>query len=307
MYRFSHHIGDWDQDTAHLSFIEDAAYHKLVRRYYATESQLPPDTDKIKRFLRCRTPAERRAVDVVLDEFFVLTDYGYSNKRCDEEIAKYYGLAESNAEKGRRRWQNEKKPESKSSSHEEQTVSSQRHETASSEHQKDEEKQRESLAVALPEHSRDVAAAMPTVNRKPVTVNREPITDKKTPQKKPADAVACDAVGYSADFEKIWKAYPKRSGSNPKLAAWKAWQARLKSGVTPDEMVEGAERYASYCQSQGMVGGPYVKMASTFLGPDLHFQEDWMPIPAVGRNGLPTLPHPDRTEFKTVLKTGDRF
>jgi uncharacterized protein YdaU (DUF1376 family) len=128
---------------------------------------------------------------------------------------------------------------------------------------------------------------------------------KKTTQKKPADAVVCDPSGYSADFENFWKAYPKRAGSNLKLAAWKAWNARLKAGVAAEEMIEGTDRYAAYCRSQGMVGGPYVKMASTFLGPDLHFLEDWIPIPVVGRNGTPILPHPDRTEFQTTKKTGD--
>ena len=39
---------------------------------------------------------------------------------------------------------------------------------------------------------------------------------------------------YSNEFEQAWQAYPKRAGGNSKAAAWKAWKARIKDGVTTD-------------------------------------------------------------------------
>jgi hypothetical protein len=37
---------------------------------------------------------------------------------------------------------------------------------------------------------------------------------------------------------------PKRAGGNSKAAAWKAWKARIKDGVTTEAMLAGVNRYA---------------------------------------------------------------
>ncbi len=38
MNYYEHHIGDYAEATAHLTFIEDATYSRLIRKYYATEN-----------------------------------------------------------------------------------------------------------------------------------------------------------------------------------------------------------------------------------------------------------------------------
>ena len=43
MNYYEHHIGDYAQATAHLTFVEDAAYSRLIRKYYAEERPLPAD------------------------------------------------------------------------------------------------------------------------------------------------------------------------------------------------------------------------------------------------------------------------
>lgn len=95
---------------------------------------------------------------------------------------------------------------------------------------------------------------------------------------------------YSNEFEQAWQAYPKRAGGNSKAAAFKAWKARLKDGVKPEDMLAGVKRYAAYVRTTGSVGTQYVKQAATFFGPDRHFEELWQaPAGAVsGRlGGLP--------------------
>ncbi|HBN5543536.1 MULTISPECIES: helix-turn-helix domain-containing protein [Enterobacter cloacae complex] len=95
---------------------------------------------------------------------------------------------------------------------------------------------------------------------------------------------------YSNDFEQAWQAYPKRAGGNSKAAAWKAWKARIKDGVTTVAMLDGVNRYAAYVRATGSAGTQYVKQAATFFGPDRHFEEPWQaPSGAVsGRpGGLP--------------------
>ena len=80
---------------------------------------------------------------------------------------------------------------------------------------------------------------------------------------------------YSPEFESAWLAYPKRSGGNPKPSAYKSWNARLKEGVSEIVMLDGVKRYAAYVQATGNAGTQYVKQASTFFGPDRHFEETW--------------------------------
>jgi hypothetical protein len=83
-------------------------------------------------------------------------------------------------------------------------------------------------------------------------------------------------TSYPADFELIWNARPKRSGSDNKQAAYKAYQARIADGVAFDAMYEGVKRYRAYLTATGKEGTEYVKMLSTLLGPDRHFADDWI-------------------------------
>ncbi|RQN37349.1 hypothetical protein EHZ25_18470 [Paraburkholderia tropica] len=74
-------------------------------------------------------------------------------------------------------------------------------------------------------------------------------------------------------FDDAWKSYPKREGGNSKQAALKAWTARVREGVDPDVLVSATKAYAVAMQKAGNVGTRYVRQASTFFGPDRHFDE----------------------------------
>lgn len=101
MNYYEHHLGDYAEATAHLSFVEDAAYSRLMRKVYATELPLPADIKSVQRLVGARTKEEREAVAVVLEEFFVLETDGWHNDRCDIEISKYQKKAEKNREVGK--------------------------------------------------------------------------------------------------------------------------------------------------------------------------------------------------------------
>lgn len=93
-----------------------------------------------------------------------------------------------------------------------------------------------------------------------------------------ADAIVPSSPGipkYSPVFEEVWYAYPKRAGGNPKVSAWKAWSARLREGVKPEDILAGVKRYADYVRATGCAGTQFVKQAATFFGPDRYFDEDW--------------------------------
>lgn len=100
MRYFQHHIGDYTVATAHLSFIEDAAYHRCLRRYYQDEKPLPPDLAAVARLVGARTKEERQAVSNVLSEFFEICDDGYHQKRADKEIAAYQKKAKTARDNG---------------------------------------------------------------------------------------------------------------------------------------------------------------------------------------------------------------
>lgn len=73
--------------------------------------------------------------------------------------------------------------------------------------------------------------------------------------------------------------YPNRAGGQGWRKAVKNWNARLKDGYTPRQMIDGGRSYAAHIRSTGNEGTQYVKQACVFLGPDLHFLEDWKPAP----------------------------
>lgn len=95
MRHFAHNIGDYAAATAHLTFLEDAAYHRLLRRYYQDEKPLPVDPAECQRLVGARSKEEKAAVRTVLQEFFTLGDDGWHQSRADREIETYHAKAEA--------------------------------------------------------------------------------------------------------------------------------------------------------------------------------------------------------------------
>lgn len=89
MNYYQHHLGDYLRDTAHLSILEDGAYHRLLAAYYVREKPLPAELRECCKLARATSGQERKAVAYVLDQFFALQDDGYHQKRADEELAEY--------------------------------------------------------------------------------------------------------------------------------------------------------------------------------------------------------------------------
>jgi hypothetical protein len=70
-------------------------------------------------------------------------------------------------------------------------------------------------------------------------------------------------------------AFPDRAGAQPWSRARKAANARLAEGHSANQFLEGARRYAGYCESAGKLNTEFVMQAATFLGPDKQFMRDW--------------------------------
>ena len=100
MHYYQHNIGDYRRDTVHLSLLEHGVYRQLLDMYYLSESPIPRETQQVIRRLSARTQEEINAVEIILNEFFSLTDDGWIHKRCDMEIADYRHKAENSRKNG---------------------------------------------------------------------------------------------------------------------------------------------------------------------------------------------------------------
>lgn len=97
-------------------------------------------------------------------------------------------------------------------------------------------------------------------------------------------------MDYSEEFEAVWKVYPLRP-NNPKKAAFKAYQARIRSGETADNLREAVIEYSKHLQRTGKIGTEYVMMAATFFGPNERY------VPFIPKPEAPALsPAPKRVE-----------
>jgi len=132
---YERHLGDYAKDTAHLTMLEHGAYTLLLDRYYATEAGIPGD--QAHRVARARSKEEKAAVDVVLNEFFILSEGVWVKGRVDKEIAKAQTkmkAAQENGLKGGRPRKTQDKPGGLSVGYETETQEK-AHQTPDTSHQ----------------------------------------------------------------------------------------------------------------------------------------------------------------------------
>jgi len=109
MHYYQFNIGDYIKNTLHLSIEEDLAYRRLLDFYYDSEQPIPNDIPWVSRRLRMGSDI----IQSVLNEFFVLTEKGYSNHRADLEIESYHeymAKQKANGMKGGRPKKTQPKP-----------------------------------------------------------------------------------------------------------------------------------------------------------------------------------------------------
>jgi uncharacterized protein YdaU (DUF1376 family) len=104
MHYYSHHIGDFQRDTASLSDADTLAYLRLIWMYYDTEQPLINDPKK----LAFRIGSNSDAVQMLLEAFFTLENDVWVQKRCDAEIATYHAKSERAKTANAIRWKSKK-------------------------------------------------------------------------------------------------------------------------------------------------------------------------------------------------------
>lgn len=201
MHYYSHNIGDYRRDTAHLSILEHGAYRQLLDSYYLAEKPLTPVHADLMRTHCARSADEMQAVVNVLRDFFVLTDDGYIHKRCDIEIEAFHSKSTSASESAKARWSRVRA---------------------------------EKDADAMRTHSEGNA------NHKPITNNQEPLTSKSTSlvadapaPKKKAAALGVDFLVFNGADEQHAADWLKARKAPLTATAWAAVEREAsKAGIT---------------------------------------------------------------------------
>lgn len=76
-------------------------------------------------------------------------------------------------------------------------------------------------------------------------------------------------------FQSIWSELPQRLGSDPKVDAFQQFLARLKEGVDPEVIRQGALRYAEFCDATGKTGTETVMQGKRFFGREYEWEQGW--------------------------------
>jgi uncharacterized protein YdaU (DUF1376 family) len=101
MHYYSHHIGDFQRDTASLSDSDTMAYLRLIWMYYDTELPLPADAKK----LAFKIGSNSDSVQMILDTFFIKEKDVYRHKRCDAVLNGIYDKSEKARNAAKARWE----------------------------------------------------------------------------------------------------------------------------------------------------------------------------------------------------------
>jgi uncharacterized protein YdaU (DUF1376 family) len=146
MHYYQFNIGDYASHTRYLTPMQDLAYRRLLDLYYLQEKPIPKDNPAVLIGLSdCSTDVER-----VLNEYFLLTEKGWVNKRADEAIREFHSKKK----------------------------------TASLAGKKSAEARKANKDTGLERPLNEpINSVQPTNNHKPITINQEPIIT--TPPKPP--------------------------------------------------------------------------------------------------------------------------
>ncbi len=128
------------------------------------------------------------------------------------------------------------------------------------------------LAKSLKVHKNAVAAGKASAKAKALAEGVTTRTRTRLPVSK-NDTDKPDK--YEIFNEKLKPFYPKREGSNPWRAAAECVHARLKEGITMEEMIAGTSRYFAYCEEKQNINTSMVMQAKRFYGRDCEFKNDW--------------------------------
>jgi uncharacterized protein YdaU (DUF1376 family) len=267
---YEHHIGDYAEATAHLSFVEDAAYARLIRKYYATERPLPADPKALERLVGARTKDEKEAVRSVLEEFFRLEDDGWHNKRCDEELDRYHEKQAKARKSAEARW---KRPDS------ERSASGMRTHPPSNATASKTHNGRNALQSPVPSPQSPDVLPPSSQDTRVITPTSPPHTSRGKPSEgsRPGSGAALSGDALTAEIQ---RAYPAGTyGAQNWLLAERCIRRLVEEGVPGEQLVDAAAKYCAQQEAKGdSIGTQYIRSPEKFFGEG--FWRGPFPLPA---------------------------
>lgn len=216
MNYYQHHIGDFNNDTRHLTRVERSLYRDLIELYYDKESPLTCDVKTLSRLMMARTTDEKKALTAVLDEYFTLSGDLYHNSRCDIEIAKYRANNSAKARAGK---------------------------ASAAAKKKVKEALINACSTGVKQPTEQAATdVQQTKNHKPVTKNRKPRTKNQEPKKETSIAISFDVLELSRpEIEEVKRIRKQNKGGVLSQRAvnglGKQFALSRKRGFTNDDIL----------------------------------------------------------------------
>jgi len=201
------HIGDYAGATRHLSWLEDAAYRRLLDVYYVREDALPLDVRQVYRLVVASTDDQREAVDIVLGEFFTLTEEGYRHARCDAEICDA----------------NEKKNKASQSAQERWRIAREKE-------------------LALQSKSASNAGAMRTHQNDDANASKD-TCEGNAPNPNPNPNISKPRALSLSGFDDFWNSYPAKVGKGAAEASWKKLRPPLAECLAAIESARKSKKW----------------------------------------------------------------
>ncbi|MGJ8620939.1 MAG: YdaU family protein [Methylophilaceae bacterium] len=101
MHYYQFNVGDYRRTTAHLTPIEHYIYRSLMDWYYLDEKPIPNKTQLVLRWLSLGLDQETQ-LENVLNDFFILEDEVWKQRRIDNALNEYHAKAETNKINGKK-------------------------------------------------------------------------------------------------------------------------------------------------------------------------------------------------------------
>lgn len=258
------YIGDYMSGTSRLTTEQHGAYLLLIMDYWKNGAL--PDNDAILAQITRLSPDAWSMHRAVLEHFFTVENGEWKHKRIEREMNAARDKKQKASEKAKAaaqaRWEKEADQQAK------------------------QEQSGEQCSKHATSNTQAMHEECPSPSPSPSPLQTPAPSEKKSPQAAGSGEPGTKKKNtYPEEFERAWKAYPKRNGDNPKRSAHQAWAARVKSGADPEAIIAGVQRYARWVDATGKTNTEFVKRAVAFFGPDEHYLEDWSPPNGAGGPG----------------------
>lgn len=265
MNYYPHHIGDYLKDTAHLTMIEDGAYRRLIDLYYLHEQPLPTEKRQVYRLARASSPAEKKAIDTILGEYFSPGEEGWMHRRCEEELSRSRVKGEGvdtkrENEKERQRRHRQRRAELFEALRGHGIVPPWDMSTADLQTELSRAENRDGNVPVTQPVTRDATAI-----HKPITNNQEPIGGNPSPSPpETRDGAESDSHPSQGDYlpnptpygamAKLLRAQGigDANPGNPSLRAW------VDKGLTADEALAGLQAARATKSAPNPMAWPYL-------------------------------------------------